>query len=173
MGLIHIYCGDGKGKTTAAMGLSLRAAGSGMRVHIIQLLKGNPTSELNSLALIPNITVSRPDKNYGFTFKMSEENKQLLTECHNEMLIHAEKLMHSGEIDMLVIDEFNAAYKYGLIDYELADRIVLQKPDDTELVLTGRNPAEKFVKAADYVSEIVAVKHPYSEGINARKGIEF
>lgn len=69
MGLIHIYCGNGKGKTSAAIGLALRAAGAGMRVHIVQLLKGGETSELNTLALIPNITVSRCDKDYGFTFQ--------------------------------------------------------------------------------------------------------
>lgn len=173
MGLIHIYCGEGKGKTTAALGLALRAAGSGMRVHIVQLLKGGPTSELHSLAQIPNITVSRPDKNYGFTFKMSEEDKRRLTECHNDLLIHAEKLIVDGEIDMLIIDEFNAAYEYDLVDCEIADRIILQKPENTELVLTGRNPQEKFVRAADYVSEITPVKHPYITGIQARKGIEF
>lgn len=173
MGLIHIYCGDGKGKTTAALGLALRAAGSGMRVQIVQLLKGSSTSELHSLARIPNITVSRPEKNYGFTFKMSEEDKRLLIECHNRLLRDAEKRIAGGEIDMLIIDEFNAAYEYDLIDREIADRIVFQKPENIELVLTGRNPQEKFVREADYVSEIMPVKHPYTMGIQARKGIEF
>lgn len=173
MGLIHIYCGDGKGKTTAALGLALRAAGSGMRVQIVQLLKGSSTSELHSLARIPNITVSRPEKNYGFTFKMSEEDKRLLIECHNRLLRDAEKRIAGGEIDMLIIDEFNAAYEYDLIDREIADRIVFQKPENIELVLTGRNPQEKFIRAADYVSEIMPVKHPYTTGVQARKGIEF
>lgn len=173
MGLTHIYCGDGKGKTTAALGLALRAAGSGMRVQIIQLLKGSPTSELYSLARIPNITVSRLEKNYGFTFKMSEEDKRLLIECHNRLLRDTEKRIAGGEIDMLIIDEFNAAYEYDLIDREIADRIVFQKPENIELVLTGRNPQVKFVRAADYVSEIMPVKHPYTTGVQARKGIEF
>lgn len=173
MGLIHIYCGDGKGKTTAALGLALRAAGSGMRVHIVQLLKGSETSELKTLALIPNITIRRCDKNYGFTFNMSEVDKMKLTACHNKLLLQAEELMHGGDADMLIIDEFNATYEYGLLDRELADRIVLQKADSTELVLTGRNPDKKFIDAADYVSEIASVKHPYRRGITARKGIEF
>jgi len=173
MGLIHIYCGDGKGKTTAAMGLAVRAAGSGMKVYIVQLLKGADTSELASLNLIPNITVARCDKNYGFTFSMSEENKQRMTECHDRLLTDAVNAVKNGEYGMLIIDEFNAAYEYGYLDRDLADRIVLQKPDALELVLTGRDPQQKFIDAADYVSEIKAVKHPYDKGITARKGIEY
>lgn len=173
MGLTHIYCGNGKGKTSSAMGLALRAAGAGMRVHIVQLLKGSETSELNTLALIPNITVRRCDKDYGFTFSMSSSEKLELTNCHDRLLSEAEKLMNNGEIDVLIIDEFNAAYKYELIDIELADRIVCKKNPETELVLTGRDPHEKFLQAADYISEIKAVKHPYSCGIGARKGIEY
>lgn len=173
MGMIHIYCGDGKGKTTAALGLALRAVGSGMRVHIVQLLKGSDTSELHSLQLLSGITISRCDKNYGFTFNMSDDNKKELTACHNRLLLQAEKLCSSGCIDMLIIDEFNAAFEYGLLDRELAERIVFEKPKDLELVLTGRNPDEKFIRQADYISDIKSVKHPYKNGIKARKGIEF
>lgn len=173
MGLLHIYCGNGKGKTTAALGLAVRAAGSGMKVHIVQLLKGSDTSELNGLALISNITISRCDKEYGFTEEISESEKNQLTNCHNKLLADAEKLMDSGKIDMLILDEFNAAYEYNLVDKQLADRIVLGRNMDIELILTGRNPQKKFVEAADYVSEIKAVKHPFSHGIEARKGIEY
>lgn len=173
MGMIHIYCGQGKGKTTAALGLALRAAGNGMRVHFVQLLKGCPTSELNSLERIPEITVDRCDRNYGFTFKMSEENKGKLADSHNEILLRARKLAQEGSIDMLIIDEFNAAYEYGLLDQDLADKLVLERPQALELILTGRNPQQKFIEAADYVSEIQAIKHPYEKGIYARKGIEY
>lgn len=173
MGLIHIYCGDGKGKTTASLGLALRAAGSGMKVHFVQLLKGGKTSELESLQLIPNITVDRSDKNFGFTFHMTEDTKQQVILYHNQLLKKAEELMKSGAVQLIVIDEFNAAYEYELLDRELADRLVFSKPEHTELVLTGRNPQQKFVNIADYVSEIKAVKHPYSKGQKARKGIEF
>lgn len=173
MGLTHIYCGNGKGKTSAAMGLALRAAGAGMRVHIVQLLKGGETSELNALAMIPEITVSRCDRNYGFTFSMSDKEKSAVTDCHNRLMSEAENLMRSGKIDVLIIDEFNAAYKYGLVETKLADRIVLEKNPETELILTGREPHEKFLQAADYISEINEVKHPYSCGIGARKGIEY
>lgn len=172
MGFIHIYCGDGKGKTTAAIGLAVRASGAGMRVHFVQLLKGNDTSELNSLKLIPNITIDRCDEDYGFTFTMNDEEKAKITACHNSILLRALRLAENNVIDMLIIDEFNAAYTYSLIDKELADRIVLNKPSNLELVITGRNPDSKFIAAADYVSEISAVKHPFKSGISARKGIE-
>lgn len=173
MGLLHIYCGDGKGKTTAAIGLAVRAAGAGIRVHFAQLLKGGETSELAVLDRIPGLTVERCDRDYGFTFRMSEEEKARLTECHNRILTNALGLMERGEVGLLILDEFNAAYAYSLLDRALAERIVLRKPEAAELVLTGRNPDPRFVDAADYVSEIGAVKHPFERGITARKGIEF
>ena len=173
MGLIHIYCGDGKGKTTAAIGLAVRAAGAGMRVRFVQLLKGNDTSELNSLNLIPNITIDRCDDAYGFTFTMCDEDKKKITACHNRILSEALRLSENREIDLLIIDEFTAAYGCGLVDKTLAQRLVLNKPEALELVLTGRNPDDCFVEAADYVSEIQAVKHPFDSGISARKGIEY
>ncbi|MCQ2459386.1 MAG: cob(I)yrinic acid a,c-diamide adenosyltransferase [Ruminococcus sp.] len=168
-GLLHIYCGDGKGKTTAALGLGLRAAGNGMNVLIIQFLKGTHTSELETLKLIPNIKVIRCDRNYGFTFSMTEKDKAEITECHNKMLETAEK----SNADLIILDEFCAAYKCGLLDREKAERLVLERSENTEMVLTGRQPHEKFTSAADYISEIHAVKHPYTQGISARKGIEY
>lgn len=173
MGLIHIYCGNGKGKTTAALGLALRAAGAGMNVHIVQLLKGGESSELESIAHIRSITVDRPQKNYGFTRSMSEKDKAEITVCHNKMLASAYEKMQSGSIDMLIVDEFFAGYNNCLISKELAEKIVFEKTNDCELVLTGREPDEKFIAVADYVSEIAAVKHPYEKGISARKGIEY
>ena len=170
--MLQIYCGNGKGKTTAALGLALRAAGSGMRVHMIQLLKGADTSELNALALIPDITVARCGRDYGFTFGMSESDKKKITDCHDRLLNEAKAFMTAG-IDMLIIDELFAAYNYGLLDRALADDIVFNRPAQTELVLTGRDPEQKFIDAADYVSEIRAVKHPYDNGITARRGIEY
>ncbi|MGN0638999.1 MAG: cob(I)yrinic acid a,c-diamide adenosyltransferase [Huintestinicola sp.] len=172
-GLIHIYCGEGKGKTTAALGLALRAAGAGKRVHLVQLLKGNPTSELNSLELLPGITVDRPEKAFGFTFNMTEEQKSELTGIHNRLLISAFEKMNCGDTDMLIIDEFFAAYNKGLLDRQIADRIVFEKASSCELVLTGRGPDRKFIDTADYVSEIKCVMHPYEQGVSARKGIEY
>lgn len=172
-GLIHIYCGDGKGKTTAALGLALRTAGAGKKVLLVQLLKGNPTSELESLALIPNITVIRPEKSFGFTFNMTDVQKTELTDIHNRLLASAFDAMTVGDLDMLIIDEFFGAYNKKLIDTDMADMLVFQKSKKCELILTGRGPQEKFISAADYVSEIKCVKHPYMQGIKARKGIEY
>lgn len=173
MGLIHIYCGNGKGKTTASIGLAVRAAGAGQKVHIVQLLKGSETSELESLKLLPGITVSRLPENFGFTFSMSEQDKQKVTAYHNNLILSAYEKMKNHEFDMLIIDEFFPAYEKNLIDKNTAEKIVFEKEKNCELVLTGRNPAEKFLAAADYISEIKAVKHPYEKGISARKGIEF
>lgn len=172
-GLIHIYCGDGKGKTTAALGLAIRAAGAGKRVHLVQLLKGNPTLELNSLALLPNITIDRPEKEFGFTFNMTDEQKAELTCIHNRLLTFAFDKMNCGDIDMLIIDEFFAAYNKNLLDRRFAEKILFEKSFACELVLTGREPDVKFIAAADYVSEIKCVKHPYEKGVSARKGIEY
>lgn len=171
--MLQIYCGDGKGKTTAALGLALRAAGSGMRVYFMQLLKGDYTSELELLSRLPEITVRRCDRDYGFTFRMTAQEKAQLCACHNAMLTEAAEVLRSGKADMVVLDEFFAAWNADVLDRTLAERIVSECPENVELVLTGRNPDERFLEAADYVSEIHAVKHPYTKGIAARKGIEF
>lgn len=171
--MLHIYCGDGKGKTTAALGLALRAAGSGMQVHFVQFLKGSETSELRSLANIPEITVLRCDRDYGFSFRMDAAQKAQITACHNRMLREAADRLEKGETQLLVLDEFCAAYNLGLLDQSLAEDLVLGIPAACELVLTGRNPAEPFLGAADYISEIQAVRHPYTRGISARRGIEY
>ena len=169
-GLLEIYCGDGKGKTTAALGLALRAAGCGLRVHIVQFLKGTETGELASLAQIPQISLVRCDKNWGFTFSMTEQDKKEITVCHNQMLQEAISMAKSGEIDVLIFDEFQAAYAHGLLDKEAAKDFILKKPATLELVLTGRNPDPVFLEAADYVSEIHGVRHPYQKQIPARAG---
>lgn len=129
-GLLEIYCGDGKGKTTAALGLALRAAGCGLRVHIVQFLKGTETGELASLAQIPQISLVRCDKNWGFTFSMTEQDKKEITVCHNQMLQEAISMAKSGEIDVLIFDEFQAAYAHGLLDKEAAKRFYFEKTGD-------------------------------------------
>ena len=173
MGFLHIYCGEGKGKTTAALGLALRAAGAGKTVRIIQLLKGTNTSELETLRLIPNITVTRCDKNYGFTSKMTQADKTEITACHNRLLSEGFALVKAGEVDMLIIDEFNAAYDYNLLDRSFAEEFLSNREFPAEIVITGRNPAQAFVDIADYISEIKCVRHPFNKGMSARKGIEF
>ena len=171
--MLQIYCGDGKGKTTAALGLAVRAAGSGMQVHFVQFLKGSPTSELEILRRIPEITILRCDRDYGFTFQMNDEEKAKIIQCHNAMLSEAMDRVYQGKTNLLVLDEFFGAYNCNLFDRELANRLVFGVRNKTELTLTGRNPDQKFIEIADYVSEIHAVKHPYEHGISARAGIEY
>ncbi|MBR4096533.1 MAG: cob(I)yrinic acid a,c-diamide adenosyltransferase [Oscillospiraceae bacterium] len=169
MGYLHIYCGDGKGKTTASLGLAMRAAGAGMKVCFVQFMKGGETAELDTLKLIPNISVHRCNKEYGFLWNMSDNEKAEITVTHNELLTTA---FNSGA-DLVVLDEFNFAYSSGLMDKMLAEKLILDNKDSCEIVLTGRDPAEIFIQEADYVSEICCVKHPYEKGVTARKGIEY
>ena len=169
MGYLHIYCGDGKGKTTASLGLAMRAAGAGMKVCFVQFMKGGETAELDTLKLILNISVHRCDKEYGFLWNMSDNEKAEITDTHNELLTTA---FNSGA-DLVVLDEFNFAYSSGLMDKVLAEKLILDNKASCEIVLTGRDPAEIFIQEADYVSEICCVKHPYEKGVTARKGIEY
>ncbi|MFA6808671.1 MAG: cob(I)yrinic acid a,c-diamide adenosyltransferase [Eubacteriales bacterium] len=171
-GLIHIYCGDGKGKTTAALGLSIRAAGAGMKVVIVQFLKGRKTSELNILKTIPNITVLRGKEGTAFSFAMTEEEKEKCRRVHLENLKAGIALVESGNCDLLILDEVIGAYNEHLIDRQLLQNFVEHKPEHLELVMTGRDPEEWMTDCADYVSVIKKVKHPFDKGIKARTGIE-
>lgn len=172
MGFLHIYCGEGKGKTTAALGAAVRMAGAGKTVRIIRLLKGENSSELSALKAIPNITVSTCEENFGFVWEMTEEQKKKAAAFHNKLLSEGFSLVREHKADMLVIDEFNAAYELGLLDRELCEEFLLDRQYDAEIILTGRNPAEIFVNSADYVSEIKCIKHPFDKGVKARIGVE-
>lgn len=171
-GLIHLYHGDGKGKTTAALGLSIRAAGSGFRVVFVQFLKNQPTGELSILGELPGITVLRGKEGARFSFAMSEEEKERTKLLHTENLNAAIALAASGNCDLLVLDEVVGAYGRDLIDQSVLEVFVRNKPEQLELVMTGRNPAQWMIDCADYVSEIRKIKHPYDQGIPARTGIE-
>lgn len=169
MGLLHIYCGDGKGKTTASLGLALRASGAGMKVCFAQFMKGGDTCELESLRRIDGITVIRCDREYGFSFCMSGEDRLDITACHNNLLEEA----FSGGYDMIILDEFNCAYEYGLMDKKKAEALIINGKKKAEIILTGRNPADIFTENADYISEICCRRHPYEKGVDARRGIEY
>lgn len=171
-GLIHIYCGDGKGKTTAALGLTLRFAGHGGRVLFVQFLKDRPTGELQSLALIPGVTLIRGKGNPKFTFQMNEAE---LAEAHTVQSALFEEILArccQEQPDMLVLDEILVACSTGLVDEDRLVRFLQSKPADLEVVLTGRNPSQRLMDLADYVSEICKRKHPYDAGVAARLGIE-
>lgn len=172
-GMIHIYTGEGKGKTTTALGLAIRAAGSGMQVVLLQFLKGRHTSELNVLAQVPQITVLRTKKAYPFFKQMTAEDKRAITTEHNQLLQQANSLVENGKCDLLILDEVMAAYQYHIVDKQLVHQLVEAKPPALELVLTGRNAREYFIEQADYVTEMVKKKHPFDAGYPAREGIEY
>jgi cob(I)alamin adenosyltransferase len=167
--MIHIYTGDGKGKTTAAMGLAIRAAGRGKKVVIVQFMKGRDTGEIHSLDRIPGITILRYEQNYGFFHNASEEKRLKMINANNSNLKEAMSI----PCDLLVLDEVFSAYSLEAVDRTMIDDLVLGKPDKYELVLTGRDPPQHIIDAADYVSEIRKVKHPYDLGVKAREGIEY
>lgn len=172
-GLVHIYCGDGKGKTSAAVGLAVRAAGRGMKVLVVRFLKTENSGEVEVLRSIPGITVTPCDRTFGFVFRMNEEQKAEAAEYYQKRFETAEKEAESGNYDLLILDEILASCNYGMVQEQSVLEFLHTKPAGLEVVLTGRDPSEKMVEQADYVSEIHMVKHPYQKGIPARKGIEF
>lgn len=171
-GLIHIYCGDGKGKTTAALGLAVRCSGHGNKVLFVQFLKSRPTGELKALALLPDIEVMRGKENNKFTFQMSAAEKQEVLHRHMELFAAVKNKCEHEKIDMLVLDEIIGACNTGVFDFDALVDFLKNKPAELEVVMTGRNPKAALVELADYVSEICKRKHPFEKGIPARTGVE-
>lgn len=170
---VQIYCGDGKGKTTAAIGLAIRAAGSGMKVKIIQFLKSRESSELAILEKIENITIERnSSKKMPFTFAMNDEEKKYSQQLQKVLFDKACDAVKNHDCDLLVLDEIFAALSTNMLTEKEVVEFIKQKPDDLEIVLTGRNPPQEIIDLADYVSEIKKIKHPYDKGMESRKGIE-
>lgn len=167
-GLIHLYWGNGKGKTTAAMGLALRALGHGKRVVIVQFLKGMESGEVALLGRLGAV-ICRGKAGQKFVSQMREEEKRLTREVQTENLVRALRT----PADLLILDEACAAYRLDMVDEELLKQAVLQKPLEQELVLTGRDPADWMRSVADYSTEMRCHRHPYEKGIAARKGVEF
>lgn len=171
-GLIHIYCGDGKGKTTAAVGLAVRCAGRGNKVLLVQFLKSRDSGELYSLAKLPDIEVMRGKESKKFTFQMNEEEKHALLIEHNKMFEQVLGKIKSGGYSLLILDEVIGALNAKVFEMPKLIEFLRHKPENLEVVLTGRNPAPELVEIADYVSEMRKVKHPMDKGIMAREGIE-
>jgi len=171
MGLVQIFTGNGKGKTTAALGTVLRAAGHGFKIFIVFFFKGEyALGEYASLSKIPNVTVA----NYGLRRLVDLKNiKPEEIEQAKLALDAAREAIESGKYDLVMMDEVNVAIEYKLIELEDVIRLVRNKPDNVELILTGRYADNKLIEMADLVTEMVKVKHPYEKGINARKGIEY
>ncbi len=169
-GYVHVYTGNGKGKTTAALGLALRASGAGMKVFIGQFIKGQQYSELETIAHdLKNISV----KQYGLGCLIVDtptiEDREAARKGFDEIL----QIIKSGKYDMLILDEINIALYYKLIELDELITLIKEKPQHLELVITGRYAPEEIIEAADLVTEMKEVKHYYQKGIEARKGIEF
>lgn len=171
-GLIHIYEGDGKGKTTAAVGLSVRFAGNGGRVVFTQFLKRNDSGELSILEQIENICLLRCEKSFGFTFRMTPQERTEAAAYYNAHLKKALTQAVEQQAGLLVLDEVLDAYNSHMISHEALLSFLKERPQEMEVVLTGRNPAEELLELADYVTYMEKRKHPYDRGIGARTGIE-
>lgn len=170
-GLVHLYTGEGKGKTTAAAGLTLRAAGNGLRCIFAQFLKGRPSGEINMLKKA-GVTVLRAGSEKFFS-QMTEEEKKECVQAHLLCYNKVKKMIFSGEYDLVVLDEVTYAVVLSLIPAEDLCRTIDTRPPHVEVVLTGRDAPEALLQRADYLSEIHAVRHPFDRGISARKGIEY
>lgn len=172
-GMLHIYCGDGKGKTTAATGLAVRAAGSGMKVLFVRFMKSRHSAELEILEKIEKIRILYPEESFGFYSRQDRETKCRMKQVYEKLWSQAKELAKSGSYDMLVADEFMSAYGYGLIPNKDAVDFLKSRPPELEVVLTGRNPAKEVAELADYISEVRKIRHPFDEGVKARRGIEY
>ena len=164
--MIQIYIGDGKGKTTASVGLAIRAAGHGMTVLFMQFLKDGTSGEINTLREIPQIEIIVPEINYGFTFQMNEKEMKETAVCYSGMLDKA----ISSTADVIILDEAIHAINANLLSKKRIEEVLKHKG---EVVLTGRDAPEWLLEKADYISEVRKIKHPYDKGIDARKGIEY
>jgi cob(I)alamin adenosyltransferase len=167
--LVQVYTGNGKGKTTAAIGLAVRACGHGFTVHMIQFMKGRINyGELETVKLIPNFEI----KQFGRPEFVSKENPDPVDiELAQEGFEHAQKIIFSQKYDIVILDEINVAMDFNLISQDEVLSLIEERPKTVELVLTGRHCPREIVRMADYVTEMLEIKHPYNEGTLAREGI--
>ncbi len=169
-GYIQVYTGNGKGKTTAALGLALRAAGAMLKVFIAQFIKKRKCSEHKALERFSDlITVNQ----YGTGFLKREKPTKDQVDSAKKGLEDVKKALLSGQYDMVILDEVNIAVHYGLISADDVLGLIDKKPPETEVIITGRYANEKLIKKADLVTEMKEIKHYFKEGVKARKGIEY
>ncbi|MBN2036257.1 MAG: cob(I)yrinic acid a,c-diamide adenosyltransferase [Chitinispirillaceae bacterium] len=169
-GYVHLYTGNGKGKTTAAIGLAVRAAGAGLRVYIAQFAKGRETSELTALENLSELITVRRFGARTFIKDRAHKTDRALAE---KGIREAEKNIRGGQYGVVILDELCIACKYNLVPEKTVLDMVRSRPDHVEIVITGRYAPKKLVAAADIVTEMKAVKHYFQKGVKARKGIEW
>lgn len=170
-GCIHLYHGDGKGKTTAAMGLAIRAAGAGKSVFLYQFLKNNDSSERKILSMMPNIICMKGAQNIKFTSRMTDDEKKAQL-IQNDQILH-EIMERAREYDVLILDEALYAVDLHQLTEEKLLSYLKTKPEEQEVILTGRHPSEAMIGLADYCSYIQKQKHPFDRGLKSREGIEY
>ena len=169
-GYVHIYTGNGKGKTTAAFGLALRASGAGLNVFVGQFIKGKAYNELVAIRkFLKNISIKQYGIGCFIISSPTQEDKEAACKGLDEM----RDIIKSGEYKLVIMDEITIALYYELIDIKDVLNIIKNKPPGVELVLTGRYAPQELIDEADLVTEMKEVKHYYSKGIEARKGIEY
>ena len=168
-GYLQVYTGNGKGKTTAALGLSLRAAGAGMKVYIAQFLKQGDYSEIKALERFSDAIVL---EQFGLGQFVKGKPTQTEIDTARNGLEKARQQLSSGDYDVVILEEANIAVAVGLFSVKDLMDVIQQKPDHVELVITGRNAAPEVIEKADLVTEMKAVKHYYDQGVQARIGIE-
>jgi len=169
-GYVHVYTGPGKGKTTAALGLGLRAAGADLKVHMIQFMKGRRYSELDAIEKIPNFTVSQHGRD---EFVSKENPEQIDIDLAQKGFAKAQEIIKNGKYDMVILDEINVAIDYNLVPLDDLLKLIEEKPEKLELILTGRYAHPELVKIANLVTEMLEIKHPYQNGVLARKGVDY
>ena len=170
-----MYYGDGKGKTTAAMGLIMRAAGRGLKTMIYQFLKCSESGEICILKTLPGVTYIENTVDSPFLFNLTDEQKEYYASLYEEEFDNLCGVVNSGEYDLCVLDEVIDAYNMGLVPREKLHRLMEEKPEGTELVITGHDingPVADLIERSDYVTHFVKEKHPYDRGIPCRIGIE-
>ena len=170
-GLVQVFTGNGKGKTTAALGTILRAAGHGLRIFIVFFMKGDyDYGEFSTLSRLPHVDVA----SFGFRHLTDPANiKPEEVEQARLALSAAREAVLSGNYDLVVLDEVNVALGFKLIELDEVVKLIKDKPPDVELILTGRYADTRLIEMADLVTEMVKVKHPFDKGIKARRGIEY
>lgn len=171
--MIHLYCGDGKGKTTAAMGLAMRSAGRGNRVVVAQFLKNADSGERAALSLLPSILLLDAPEIMKFVFQMTPGEKQAERERQTALFDAAVTLTSRERAGLLVLDEMCSAVNTGMVSLERVTEFLDHMPAGLEVVLTGRDPAPELERRADYITEMRKCKHPYDRGVAPRLGVEW
>ena len=171
--MLHVYYGDGKGKTTAAIGLAVRALGCGQTVCLVQFLKGRGTGEVVFLEKTPGITILRGKTAACFTFQMNEAQKAECAVRQAEIFAEGMAMARQGRCDLLILDEVLDAARLGFLPEDALRKLTGEAAPVAEVVVTGRGPAPWLLEAADYVTHMVKEKHPYDRGIAARRGVEY